>query len=69
MRSFTMSLSCDGIDCASVGHTNSKLDANGHWAKSGGWVHREDLDFCRACQFDGSMYASIKQGVRPRGSN
>jgi hypothetical protein len=61
-------MSCDGVDCPRVGKTSGKLNENGVWARSGGWVHNHDLDFCRTCQFDGSMHAAITAGTRPRGA-
>jgi hypothetical protein len=68
MRFFIMSMSCDGRDCHRVGKTNGRPNTAGVWPHSGGWVHKNDLDFCRTCQFDGSMHAAISAGTRPRGA-
>jgi hypothetical protein len=63
----SMTMSCDGSGCKCRGRTSGVLDAEGVWRHSGGWVHRQDLDFCPRCQHDGSMHHALAAGVRPRG--
>lgn len=61
-----MQIYCDGEDCGKDTMTTGKLDDD-TWRYSGGWVHRNELDFCPDCQEDGSMQASLDNGVLPLG--